>query len=73
MSEQEFEYKFIRMKGNFFGSMKQPEAEYQNVVHEHAKQGWRLVQIFAPGIGGYGASTFYELILERRIQPKQLL
>jgi hypothetical protein len=72
MDEQEFEYKFVRLKGSFFGSLKEPEQEYQDVIHEHAKKGWRLVQIFSPGIGGYGAATYYEIVLERSIHKKTL-
>jgi hypothetical protein len=34
-------------------------------VHEHARDGWRLVQIFAPGVAAFGAAKYYELILER--------
>ncbi|MGV3531862.1 MAG: DUF4177 domain-containing protein [Chthoniobacteraceae bacterium] len=28
-------------------------------------EGWRLVQVFTPGTGVYGASKYYELIFER--------
>jgi Domain of unknown function (DUF4177) len=34
-------------------------------VHEHAQDGWRLVQIFAPGVAAFGAAKYYELIFER--------
>jgi hypothetical protein len=27
--------------------------------------GWRLVQIFAPGVAAFGAAKYYELIFER--------
>ena len=30
-------------------------------------QGWRLVQVFAPSTGAYGASKYFELILEREV------
>jgi hypothetical protein len=40
-------------------------AAYQSVVHEHAQQGWRLVQVFAPGTAIYGTAKYYELIFER--------
>jgi hypothetical protein len=68
MNEQRFEYKFVRLKGSFFGSLKKIEQEYQQTIHDHARKGWRLVQIFSPGIGIYGASTYYELVLERPIR-----
>jgi Domain of unknown function (DUF4177) len=69
MNEQEFEYKFVRLEFSpFIQSPKSAEAEYQNVIQEHAKKGWRLVQIFAPGIGGNGYAKYYEIVLERRFQ-----
>jgi Domain of unknown function (DUF4177) len=34
-------------------------------VHEHGQDGWRLVQIFAPGVAAFGAARYYELIFER--------
>ena len=42
-------------------------ANYQDVIHGYARDGWRLVQIFAPGVGGYGAAKYYELIFEREM------
>ena len=41
--------------------------EYQEQIHQHAREGWRLVQIFAPGTGAYGAAKYYELVLEREV------
>lgn len=38
---------------------------YEDVVHEHAGDGWRLVQIFAPGVAAFGAAKYYELIFQR--------
>ena len=35
------------------------------IDHEHARDGWRLVQIFAPGVAAFGAAKYYELIFER--------
>ena len=40
---------------------------YEHIVHEHAKDGWRLVQIFAPGVAAFGAARYYEFIFEREI------
>jgi hypothetical protein len=34
-------------------------------VRQHARDGWRLVQIFAPGVAAFGAAKYYELIFER--------
>lgn len=57
---QRYEYKFVRVdKGT-------REQEYRQVVDDHAREGWRLVQILAPGAGGIWASpNFVEVILER--------
>lgn len=72
MDEQEFEYKFVRLEGSIFGSLKKPEQEYQNVIHEHAKKGWRLVQIFSsPGDSGMRI-RYYEIILERSTNKKPI-
>jgi hypothetical protein len=64
-----FEYKFIRIGENhlsaFFGVQDKARKTYEEVVHEHAQNGWRLVQIFAPGVAAFGAAKYYELILER--------
>ncbi|GAA2145355.1 DUF4177 domain-containing protein [Nocardioides koreensis] len=66
-----YEYEFVRLgetrASAVFGVADQArKAEvYQDVVHQHARDGWRLVQIFAPGVAAFGASRFYELIFER--------
>ena len=64
---QRYEYKFVRMGEGWMGVRKSAKTEYQDVVKDHARQGWRLVQVFAPSIGGYGMSKYYELILERPV------
>ncbi|MCM3141531.1 DUF4177 domain-containing protein [Brevibacillus sp. MER 51] len=58
-----FEYKFVRVELSSF--RRQPKEDYRTVVHEHAKEGWRLVQIFAPSIGGDGMAKYFELIFEK--------
>ena len=40
---------------------------YQDEVARHAREGWRLVQIFAPAMGVQGYAKFFELILEREV------
>jgi len=64
-----YEYKFVRVgesRGSaFFGVQDKARKNYQGVVHEHARDGWRLVQIFAPGVAAFGAAKYYELIFER--------
>jgi len=64
---QKYEYKFVRLGEGLTGVRKSGRNEYQETVHQHARDGWRLVQIFAPGIGAYGAAKYFELIFEREI------
>lgn len=64
---QKFEYKFVRLGEGFLEVRKSGKSEYQEAVLIHAADGWRLVQIFAPGTGAYGAAKYFELILERPI------
>lgn len=64
-----YEYKFVRIGENagsaFFGVRDRDRNAYEGIVHEHAAEGWRLVQIFAPGVAAFGAAKYYELIFER--------
>jgi hypothetical protein len=64
-----FEYKFVRLGeyagSAFFGVHDKARNTYEDVVCEHARDGWRLVQIFAPGVAAFGAAKYYELIFER--------
>lgn len=66
-----YEYKFVRLGEGRSSAVlgvadqaRKAEA-YQTAVHDHAREGWRLVQIFAPGIAAFGAAKYYELIFER--------
>jgi hypothetical protein len=64
-----FEYEFVRIGESagsaVFGVRDRDRNAYESIVHEHAAQGWRLVQIFAPGVAAFGAAKYYELIFER--------
>ena len=62
---QKYEYKFVRLGEGMMGVKKSARQEYQQTIHEHAREGWRLVQIFAPAIAGYGSAKYYEIIFER--------
>jgi len=66
-----FEYKFVRTgegrASALFGPHEKARNEYEAVVHEYARDGWRLVQIFAPGVAAFGAAKYYELIFEREL------
>ncbi len=65
--KQKFEYKFVRLGEGMLGARSEARHNYQEQVRQHAQEGWRLVQIFAPGVGAYGAAKYYELILEREL------
>jgi hypothetical protein len=66
-----FEYKFVRIgegvTSALFGPQEKARKEYEAVVHEYARDDWRLVQIFAPGVAAFGAAKYYELIFEREL------
>jgi Domain of unknown function (DUF4177) len=66
-----FEYKFVRTgegrASALFGPQEKARDTYEAVVHEQARDGWRLVQIFAPGVAAFGAAKYYELIFEREV------
>ena len=44
-----------------------PTEDYREVIKNHATDGWRFVQIFAPDFvtSGVAVGTYYELIFER--------
>lgn len=58
-------YKFVTIDLDRGLLTRKPSRDYHAVIEEHARQGWRLVQIFAPPVYGYGKAVFYELIFER--------
>lgn len=58
-----FKYEFVKVKASFF--QRKPVENYREIVETKACEGWRLVQILAPGTGPYGAVGYYELIFEK--------
>ena len=75
-----YEYKFVRLDETtpkaLFGLVRaetyREAAVYQLAISEHAADGWRLVQIFAPSIAGpYGLVVFYELVFEREVADSE--
>lgn len=67
MSRQKFEYQFVRLGEGALGVKRAAKERYQETIRQHARDGWRLVQIFSPSTGIYGASQFFELIFEREV------
>ena len=66
-NQTRYEYKFIRLGEGLLSARSEARYRYQEQIHQHAREGWRLVQIFAPGVGAYGAAKYYELVLERPV------
>jgi hypothetical protein len=60
-----YEYDIIRVRKK--GTLKvRFEEDYREIIKQKAREGWRLVQLFAPPIEGYGVVKFVDLIFERK-------
>ncbi|MCY9517623.1 DUF4177 domain-containing protein [Paenibacillus apiarius] len=44
-------------------SQKNAETKVQEIIHEHAKEGWRLVQVIPPYHGAF--TPCFEIIFEK--------
>ncbi len=64
---EKFEYKFVSVKlgGGFFTG--KVNEEYREHIIQNARDGWRFVQAFSPGVGAYGSSGYADLIFERKL------
>ena len=64
MAATTYEYKFVtvELKAGFGYT---PRQDYHEIIQHFAKEGWRLVQIFAPATAGSGAASYFELIFEK--------
>lgn len=60
-----YEYKFVKIDMKGFFELK-PKQDYHVIIEEHAKEGWRLVQVLTPPIGPQGSATYFELIFEKQ-------
>jgi hypothetical protein len=63
-----FEYKFVKIDlEGFFLADKRPKMNHHQIIEQYAKDGWRLVQIFAPAVSvmGGGIPNYFELIFEK--------
>ncbi|MEO1497285.1 MAG: DUF4177 domain-containing protein [Planctomycetota bacterium] len=69
MPEQRYEYDFVRVKlrSKTFSLTKVAERDYRQIIAERAAEGWRFVQVFAPGLSLYGDPWHFELIFERPV------
>lgn len=63
-----YEYNFVRLRKHWlFGVTREMLSQYQEQIHQHARESWRLVQIFSPPLGFYGTAMFLELVFEREV------
>ena len=63
-----YEYEIVRHGEGMMWVKKQARNNYEEIVHDYASRGWRLVQVFAPSVGSSGYSKYFDIIFERRIQ-----
>lgn len=64
---RQFEYKFVsvRLKGGWLTGW--AKDDYREDIVNHAQDGWRFLQAFAPAVGGVGESGYADLIFEREL------
>jgi hypothetical protein len=63
-----YEYKFVKVDlEGFLISAKRPSVDHHRLIEEHARDGWKLVQIFAPAVSVISGGTpdYFEIIFER--------
>ncbi|NLD47573.1 MAG: DUF4177 domain-containing protein [Clostridiaceae bacterium] len=60
-----YEYKFVKVDLSKWSMTSKPKEDYHEIIHEHAREGWKLLQVFAPPIQAYGTAAFFDLIFER--------
>ena len=64
----EYEYEIVRHGEGMMWVKKPARDDYEEIIHDYAARGWRLVQVFAPSVGSHGYSKYFDLIFERRAQ-----
>jgi len=60
-----YEYKFVMVELKSGFSRYMPKQDYHEIIQHLSKEGWRLVQIFAPATAGFGTASYFELIFEK--------
>lgn len=59
-----YQYKYEKATlGNFF-----TVANYHKIIDNHAKEGWRLVQVLPVEYNGHGKPKDFEIIFEKYIE-----
>lgn len=60
-----YEYKFVKVKLSTFKL--EPEQDYEVLVNEYAREGWRLKKVITPSTVAYGTIGYYEFLFERKV------
>lgn len=60
-----YEYKFVKVK--LSGFKLEAVEDYEVMVNNYAKEGWRLIQVLTPSTTGYGIAGYYEFVFERQV------
>lgn len=60
-----YEHTFVKLELTG-GIKRKPQTDYHDIVYKYEKEGWELVQIFAPGTKQYGLAEYFELIFKRK-------
>ncbi len=60
-----YDYKFIRIDISKWNN--NPKEDYREIIRREARDGWELVQIFAPSLAAAGFSKYFEIILKREM------
>lgn len=62
-----YKYEFVKIKVKSGFLKVKPEKDYQEIINSYAEKGWKFKQVFAPGLSGYGTSSYFELIFEKEV------
>lgn len=60
-----YNYDYVKVNISKGLPPKKPVEDYHAIIEDRAKQGWRLVQIFAPVVDPGPFVAYYELIFEK--------
>ena len=61
-----YQYKFVEATlGGFFSA-----ANHEEIINQHAKEGWRLVQVLPLYYNSHGKPTEYQIIFEKKLEEK---
>ncbi|UUZ83582.1 DUF4177 domain-containing protein [Paenibacillus sp. P26] len=63
-----YEYKFVNVEVSLWSG--KSKENHQEIIRQHAAEGWRLNQIFAPPTNASGQTHHMELIFERTVEDR---